>query len=131
MTVSGTCAPAFEPLRELLTANLADGTDLGGSVAVLHDGELVADLWGGQAKPGVPWVEDTVVMVWSVTKPMAALTTLVLADRGELDLDAPVSSYWKEFRRDDVLVRHLLSHTSGYAGSVSYTHLTLPTNREV
>ncbi len=55
-------------------------------------------------------------MVWSVTKTMAALTTLVLADRGELDLDAPVSSYWPEFRRDDVLVRHLLAHTSGYAG---------------
>src|SRR5690242_10325248 len=47
---------------------------------------------------------------------MAALTTLVLADRGELDLDAPVASYWAEFRRGDVLVKHLLSHTSGYAG---------------
>jgi CubicO group peptidase (beta-lactamase class C family) len=116
VTVSGTCTTAFEPLRDLLAANLADGTDLGASVAVLQDGELVADLWGGQASPGVPWEEDTVVMVWSVTKPMAALTTLVLADRGDLDLDAPVSSYWKEFRRDDVLVRHLLSHTSGYAG---------------
>jgi CubicO group peptidase (beta-lactamase class C family) len=114
--VSGTCAPAFEPLRDLLAANLADGTDAGASVAVLHDGELVADLWGGEARPGVPWAEDTVVQVWSVTKTMAALTVLVLADRGELDLDAPVSAYWKEFARDDVLVRHLLSHTSGYAG---------------
>ena len=47
---------------------------------------------------------------------MAALTVLVLADRGAIDLDAPVSSYWPEFRRDDVLVRHLLGHTSGYAG---------------
>jgi len=83
---------------------------------VVHDGELVADLWGGQARPGVPWVEDTLVMTWSVSKPMASLTTLVLVDRGELDLDAPVASYWPEFRRDDVLVRHLLSHTSGYAG---------------
>jgi CubicO group peptidase (beta-lactamase class C family) len=116
MTVSGTNAAAFDPLRDLLEANLADGTDLGASVAVLHDGELVADLWGGEAEPGVPWVEDTLVMVWSVTKPMAALTTLALADRGDIDLDAPVSSYWKDFRRDDVLVRHLLGHTSGYAG---------------
>jgi CubicO group peptidase (beta-lactamase class C family) len=116
VTVSGTCAESFEPLRALLAANLADGTDVGASVAVVHDGELVADLWGGEACPGVPWEEDTVVMVWSVSKPMAALTTLVLADRGELDLDAPVSSYWSDFRRDDVLVRHLLGHTSGYAG---------------
>jgi CubicO group peptidase (beta-lactamase class C family) len=116
MTVSGTCAPAFEPLRDLLAGNLADGSDLGASVAVVHDGELVADLWGGEAGPGQPWAEDTVVQVWSVGKTMAALTTLVLADRGEIDLDAPVSSYWTDFRRDDVLVRHLLSHTSGYAG---------------
>ena len=116
MTVSGTCAPSFEPLRDLLAGNLADGTDAGASVAVIQDGELVADLWGGEARPGEPWEEDTVVQVWSVGKTMAALTTLVLADRGELDLDAPVSAYWREFRRDDVLVRHLLSHTSGYAG---------------
>lgn len=116
MTVSGSTTPAFEPLRELLAANLADGTELGASVAVIHDGELVVDLWGGAARPGEPWVEDTVTQVWSVTKTMAALTTLVLSERGEIDLDAPVSSYWTDFRRGDVLVRHLLSHTSGYAG---------------
>jgi CubicO group peptidase (beta-lactamase class C family) len=114
--VSGTCVDAFGPLRELLAGHLADGSEAGASVAVVHDGELVADLWGGQARPGEPWREDTLVMVWSVTKTMAALTTLVLADRGDLDLDAPVASYWADFRRDDVLVRHLLSHTSGYAG---------------
>jgi CubicO group peptidase (beta-lactamase class C family) len=116
VTVSGTCLPAFEPLRDLLTRNLAAGTDTGASVAVVHDGELVVDLWGGEARSGVPWTEDTLVQVWSVSKTMAALTALVLADRGELDLDAPVASYWTEFRRGDVLVRHLLSHTSGYAG---------------
>jgi len=116
VTVSGTHAEAFEPLRNLLAANLADGTEAGASLAVLHDGELVADLWGGEAAPGRRWEEDSLVMVWSVTKTMAALTALVLADRGELDLDAPVASYWKEFRRDDVLVRHVLSHTAGYAG---------------
>jgi len=114
--VSGHCHEAFGPLRELLAAHLADGTEAGASLAVVHDGELVVDLWGGAARPGEPWLEDTVVQVWSVTKTMAALTVLVLADRGELDLDAPVSSYWTDFRRDDVLVRHLLSHTSGYAG---------------
>src|SRR4051794_3032600 len=114
--VSGHCDEAFAPLRQLLERNLADGTDAGASIALIRDGELVVDLWGGEARPGEPWGEDTVVQVWSVSKTMAALTTLVLADRGEIDLDAPVSAYWKEFRRDDVLVRHLLSHTSGYAG---------------
>ena len=112
----GTHHESFQPLADLFEASLTDGTDAGASVAVVHDGELVADLWGGEARPGVPWTEDTVVQVWSVTKTMAALTTLVLADRGQIDLDAPVASYWSDFRRDDVLVRHLLAHTSGYAG---------------
>ena len=116
MTISGSCAPAFDPLRDLLASSLADGTDVGASVALVHDGELVVDLWGGEARPGTPWTEDTVVQVWSVSKTMAALTVLVLVERGELDLDAPVAAYWPEFRRDDVLVRQLLSHTSGYAG---------------
>jgi len=116
MTVEGSCHPSYEPLRDLLASRLADGSEAGASVAVVHDGELVADLWGGEAAPGEPWREDTIVQVWSVTKTMAALTVLVLADRGVLDLDAPVASYWPEFRRHDVLVRHLLAHTSGMAG---------------
>jgi CubicO group peptidase (beta-lactamase class C family) len=115
-TVDGTCDPAFEPLRDLLASNLASGADVGASVAVVRDGATVVDLWGGEARPGEPWAEDTLVQVWSVTKTMAALTVLVLADRDEIDLDAPVASYWKDFRAEDVLVRHLLGHTSGMAG---------------
>jgi CubicO group peptidase (beta-lactamase class C family) len=115
----GECTDAFSPLRDLLARNLQDGTDVGAAVAVIHDGELVADLWGGQARPGVPWTRDTLVQVWSVTKTMAALTTLVVADRGQLDLDAPVADYWPAFAaagKDDVRVRHVLGHTSGVPG---------------
>ncbi|MCW2816581.1 MAG: putative beta-lactamase [Nocardioides sp.] len=117
--VDGACTGAFEPLRDLLAANLDSGADVGASVAVVHDGELVADLWGGQARPGVAWERDTIVQVWSVTKTMSALTTLVVADRGELDLDAPVADYWPAFAaagKDDVRVRHVLGHTSGVPG---------------
>lgn len=117
--VDGDCSPAFEPLRDLLARHLADGTDVGASVAVVHDGELVADLWGGEARPGVPWTRDTVVQVWSVTKTMAALAVLVLVDRGEIDLDAPVASYWPAFGahgKHDVRVAQLLGHTSGVPG---------------
>lgn len=114
--VHGTARAGFTPLRELLARNLTDGAELGASLAVIRDGEMVVDLWGGEARPGEPWREDTVVQVWSVTKTMAALTTLMLADRGEIDLDAPVSSYWTDFRDSRVLVRHLLGHTSGMAG---------------
>jgi len=116
MTVQGSCHASFEPIRDLLASRFADGSEAGASLAVVHDGELVVDLWGGEARPGEPWRDDTIVQVWSVTKTMAALTVLVLVDRGVLDLDAPVSSYWPAFRRDDVLVRHLLAHTSGMAG---------------
>lgn len=99
-------------------AELLDGGDAGGSVAVFVDGEPVVDVWGGFADAGrtVPWERDTIVNVWSVTKTMTALTALVLADRGELDPDAPVARYWPEFAaagKDGVLVRHLLSHTAG------------------
>jgi CubicO group peptidase (beta-lactamase class C family) len=115
-TAHGTCARDLEPLRAVLERNLADGTDVGASIAVVRDGELVADLWGGEARPGVAWQRDTVVQVWSTTKTMASLTVLVLADRGVLDLEAPVASYWRAFSDERVLVRHLLSHTSGMAG---------------
>lgn len=117
--VDGTCREGFAPLRDLLAGNLADGTDVGASVAVVHEGELVVDLWGGEARPGEPWREDTVVMTWSVTKPMSSLAVLVLAARGVVDLDAPVADYWPEFAahgKEGVLVRHLLSHTSGVPG---------------
>jgi len=117
--VNGDSHPAFQPLRDLLARNLADGTDAGAAVAVVHDGELLLDVWGGEARPGVPWQPDTVVQVWSVTKVMVGLAALVLADRGELDLDAPVATYWPEFGahgKEKVLVRQVLGHTGGVPG---------------
>lgn len=99
-------------------AAMLDAGDAGGSVAVFVDGEPVVDVWGGfaDADRTVPWERDTIVNVWSVTKTMTALCALVLADRGELDLDAPVSRYWPEFGaagKEKVLVRHLLAHMAG------------------
>jgi CubicO group peptidase (beta-lactamase class C family) len=117
--VDGTCTDAVLPLRDLFEKSLASGEDLGASLAVVHDGELVVDLWGGEARPGVPWTRDTVTLVWSVSKTMAALAVLTLVERGQVDLDAPVASYWPEFSaqgKDTVLVRHLLGHTSGLPG---------------
>src|ERR1700733_8564993 len=99
-------------------ARLLDDGDAGGSVAVFVDGDPVVDVWGGFADAGrtAAWQQDTITNVWSVTKTMTALSALVLADRGELDLGAPVAHYWPEFAAADkekVLVRHLLSHTAG------------------
>ena len=117
--VDGTCADAFSPLRDLFESNLADGTDRGASVAVVHDGELVVDLWGGESRPGVPWERDTITQVWSVTKTMAALALLTQVEKGLIDLDAPVARYWPEFGaagKEGVLVKQVLGHTSGVPG---------------
>jgi len=117
--IDGTCSEDFLPLRDLLEKNLATGEDAGASVAVVHDGELVVDLWGGEARPGVPWERDTVTLVWSVSKSMSALGVLTLVEQGLVDLDEPVATYWPDFGahgKDGVLVRHVLGHTSGVPG---------------
>jgi CubicO group peptidase (beta-lactamase class C family) len=91
--LGGTCSARFEPLRELFAAKLESGEDLGASLAVNIDGEMVVDLWGGWADEArtIPWTENTITNVFSTTKAMTSLAALVLVDRGELDLDAPVA----------------------------------------
>jgi CubicO group peptidase (beta-lactamase class C family) len=119
--LGGTCSARFDPLRELFAAKLESGEDLGASVALAIDGEMVVDLWGGWADEArtVPWTEHTITNVFSTTKTMTALAALVLVDRGELDLDANVAAYWPEFAANGkagIKVRQLLSHTSGVSG---------------
>ena len=113
----GTCDTRFEGVRDTLATSL-DQDDVGGSVAVYLDGEPVVDLWGGyaDAERTHPWQRDTITNVWSTTKTMTALCALILADRGVIDLDAPVATYWPEFAaagKENVLVRHVLGHTAG------------------
>lgn len=119
--IHGSCDQRFSALRDILSANIDSGADVGASVAVVHDGEMVVDLWGGwvDTEHSAPWGKDTITNVWSSTKTQMALCALMLADRGQLDLDAPVATYWPEFAangKEKVLVRHLLSHTSGVSG---------------
>ncbi len=119
--VSGTYDDRFEKLATLLHDSVESGADLGGSVALVIDGEMVVDIWSGWADPAqtIPWERDTITNVWSTTKTMTALAALVLVDRGELDIHAPVARYWPEFAangKEAVEIRHLMSHTSGVAG---------------
>lgn len=122
VAVQGTCDDRFNDVRETLAANLAKDSDVGASVAVTLDGEVVVDIWGGWADEdhSRPWERDTITNVWSTTKTMTSLCALLLADAGELDLDAPVDRYWPEFgaagKAGVVLVRHLMAHTSGLPG---------------
>lgn len=118
--ISGQCDDRFTAVKEAFELAL-DQSQGGASTAVFLDGEPVVDLWGGYADRAQtrPWTGDTLVNVWSVTKTMTNLCALVLADRGELDLYAPVARYWPEFAAEGkaaLEVRHLLSHTAGLAG---------------
>jgi len=119
--IHGRCDGRFEAVRGALARNLDSGAELGASLVVDMDGETVIDMWGGfcdQAR-AIPWSEQTITNVWSSTKTVTSLAALMLADRGELDVDAPVAAYWPEFAangKQDVLVRHLMSYSSGVSG---------------
>ncbi len=120
-TIHGYCHDKFERVREAFAANFADGSDLGASFAATVDGEFVVDIWAGHLdeEKKTPWKEDTIVNVYSTTKTMAAISALVLADRGEIDFYEKVSKYWPEFAQNgkgDVEVRHFMSHSAGLSG---------------
>ena len=119
--IGGHCAPRFAKVGAAFAKNFAVGNEVGAAFAATLNGELVVDLWGGSADRARtrPWERDTLANVWSTTKAMAALCTHIAVDRGLLDLDAPVASYWPEFAangKERIPVRFLLSHQSGLAG---------------
>ena len=126
MEIQGTCDERFGAMREAFAANFAEGsepTDVGASLAMTLDGELVVDLWGGtittDSAADVPWERDTIINVWSTTKTLSALCCLLLADQGELDLYAPVAKVWPEFAaggKGEIAMRHVMSHTAGLSG---------------
>ena len=122
MDVHGHCDPEFSAVRDAFERNFAEGLELGAAAAVTVGGEEVVDLWAGDSdSAGNPWQRDTIVNVYSTTKTMAAVCMLILADRAELDFDAPVARYWPEFAqhgKESVLVRHVMSHTAGLPGFV-------------
>jgi CubicO group peptidase (beta-lactamase class C family) len=116
--LSGRCDPRFERVYEALATNINAGKEVGASLYVNIDGEDVIDLWGGwrDKEHSAPWTEDTIVNVFSGTKTVTSVAVLMLADRGQIDIFAPVAKYWPEFAqngKDNVEVRHLLSHTVG------------------
>ena len=120
--IHGTVAPGFESVRDAFAANWEHHGEVGASVSATIGGETVVDLWGGTATYDDgerEWSEDTIINVWSTTKTMSFLCCLMLADRGELDLYAPVAEYWPEFAANgkaEVATRHIMSHTAGLSG---------------
>ncbi len=119
--VQGKADPRFGGLRDELQRQLDSGEELGASIAVVEHGKPVVDLWGGfrETKRTSPWVSDTIVNVWSITKTVTSLAALMLVDRGVLDLDAPVADYWPEFAQNGksgITVKQVMSHTAGVSG---------------
>ncbi|MDQ0934844.1 CubicO group peptidase (beta-lactamase class C family) [Streptomyces turgidiscabies] len=118
VAVNGTVAEGFEPVRAAFAANFATGGERGAAVTVYRHGHRVVDLWAGtrDVDGDAPWEHGTAQIVRSATKGVAAAVLLMLAERGELDLDAPVGEYWPEFKaagKERTLVRHLPAHRAG------------------
>ncbi|WP_039932846.1 serine hydrolase domain-containing protein [Streptomyces viridochromogenes] len=118
MDVHGTVAEGFEPVREAFARNFQSLGERGAAVAVYRDGQRIVDLWAGtkDVDGTAPWEHGTAQVVRSATKGVAAAVLLLLHQRGQLDLDAPVGHYWPEFKargKERVLVRHVLNHRAG------------------
>ncbi|MER5767516.1 serine hydrolase domain-containing protein [Streptomyces sp. NPDC001985] len=118
MDVRGTVAEGFEAVRDAFVRNFEERGERGAAVAVYRDGAKVADLWAGtrDVDGAEPWAVDTAQVVRSVTKGVAAAVVLLLHQRGQIDLDAPVGTYWPEFKaagKERVLVRQVLAHRAG------------------
>jgi CubicO group peptidase (beta-lactamase class C family) len=119
--VHGDVSPGFNAARDTFAENFSRRRELGGACCVYIRGEKVVDLWGGirNKSTGEPWQEDTMVLVHSATKGLAAMTLAMAHSRGWLDYEAPVAKYWPEFAqhgKEQVTIRQLLAHQAGLFG---------------
>ena len=124
--ISGHVAAGFEPVFDAFEENFAVRGEVGAEFCAYVAGECVVNIWAGMATPDRPWAEDTLVFLFSVTKGPTALVAQILADRGLMDVDAPIATYWPEFAaqgKDLALVRHILSHTLGLPSFPGYWDL--------
>ena len=120
-SVQGTWDAQFEPVKDAFQLHIDRAEDIGASACVFVDGQMVVDIWGGYFDETFtrPWERHTIAQMFSSTKTLTALCALLLADHGELDVDAPVAKYWPEFGQNGksrITVSQLLGHTSGVAG---------------
>ncbi len=122
--LDGFVAPGFEPVREAFAAHLASGEEAGGAVAVFRAGEPVVDLWGGWSDRGgkgrapVAWDRETMIVIFSATKGLAALLLLHLAEAGAFSYEDRVADHWPGFAasgKGDITIRQLLNHQAGLA----------------
>lgn len=116
--IHGFVSPGFEAVRAAFAENFSRRREIGAACSVYHQGEKVVDLWGGvrNIKTHEPWKEDTMALVYSATKGLAAMTLALAHSRGWLDYDERVCKYWPEFAqngKEKITVRQLLAHQAG------------------
>jgi CubicO group peptidase (beta-lactamase class C family) len=116
--VHGLVEPGFGAVADAFAGNFAEHGDVGAACSVHVDGRPVVDVWGGTADvaSGRPWTADTIVVMYSTTKGVTSCCAHLLAQRGGLDFDAPVVTWWPEFGargKEGILVRWLLAHQAG------------------
>jgi CubicO group peptidase (beta-lactamase class C family) len=108
----------YEAVRDAFNENFTRRREVGAACCIYHKGEKVVDLWGGvrNKMSGEPWEEDTMALVYSATKGLAAMTLAIAHSRGWLDYDELVCKYWPEFAqngKEKTTVRQLLAHQAG------------------
>jgi CubicO group peptidase (beta-lactamase class C family) len=116
--IQGYVSRGFEAVREAFTENFVRRRELGGACCAFHNGEKIVDLWGGVRNKQTlePWEKDTMVIVYSATKGLAAMTLAIAHSRGWLDYEERVCTYWPEFAqqgKERITVRQLLAHQAG------------------
>ena len=121
METQGRFDEKFKSIVDCYENQFELGLDIGSSLAITYEGEMVVDIWAGNRDraQSLPWEENTIVNVFSSTKNATSLAAYVLADRGQLDFFAPVAEYWPEFAqkgKENILVSHIMSHSSGLPG---------------
>ena len=130
VSIGGYVTAGFEGVREVFAENFTRRRELGGACCAYYRGEKVVDLWGGirNRKTGEPWEHDTMVIVYSATKGLAAMAMALAHSRGWLNFDRKVASYWPEFAqhgKHTITVRQLLAHQAGLFA------LDVPVTREL
>lgn len=118
LAIHGHCDPRFEPVREAFIQLMKSPFERGAALSIQIDGETVIDLWAGIAgpEPDVQWQRDTLLNLFSCTKPFTAVAIMQLVGEGRLDLDTPVCRYWPEFAnagKASITVRQVLCHRAG------------------
>jgi CubicO group peptidase (beta-lactamase class C family) len=119
LEIEGTTTPGYEGVRDVFAQRVDELGSGGGAFCAYVGGVPVVDLWAGSARPDVGWAEDTLAVLMSSTKGMTALVAQMLEAKGQLNIEAPVASYWPEFAqngKEHVTVRHVLTHTAGLVG---------------